>query len=632
MKKLLILILLSATFLLSGCGKEDTKLREWIIKGEDSLTAPKSGQGSITSRYMSGFQTQEGFEWVKEDVSWKIVSTSDGASVNEIGILFITEDYNAGDANGTDLTMEAVATIDGEEFVARKTVHVSPAIDVENFASIEGLEALSVEREPDESKYIYVNQNTTGLSSLDVDVSGMVNFSNGAVYQVTLALEDGTVEQFDEVAGPDGTIELTLKNVKAVEVSPVFRFSFGNKGTETLDNSVWVDADTEYDATNLFGFVGNRRNADGYTILAGGTGHFAFVLPEGYYSIRLYKGATNRSTVTVNGASLGTNVGNPGTGGREGITPYTYYMEDAHITGGRLFMTLGEKDLAMAGLEIRRTTTLKPRRIHVYIGGDSTASNYYPIEKEVPMKGRFQTGWGQVFAQYVTGDTAVTNIAGGGTYAKMWYDFAFSGVTTHGEAGDIFLIEAGLNDRTYSSQEEMADYLGRMIDECREKGIIPVVVTAQQCPKFWKDPDGNEVGDFDKPYGSSLNAFADTIREVANAKGAFLIDVAAFTTDLYSKLGRIYVAHNFHIYNPETDLQEDGLHLSYDGAVNVAGFIATTLYDYAREGKTDATGATLDGLKLNPITTTTYTFINENGEEDTLTIPMIEAIYTPYAQ
>ena len=166
-------------------------------------------------------------------------------------------------------------------------------------------------------------------------------------------------------------------------------------------------------------------------------------------------------------------------------------------------------------MEIRKTPEIISRRVHIYLGGDSTVSNYYPIEETEPQPGRFQTGWGQVFCQYVTEENAVTNLAGGGTYAKSWYETAFPGVIQNGQPGDYFLIQAGINDRSYSNEKEMVEYLTYMIDACREKGIIVILATAMQTPKFWKDKNGNELGEYGTPEGSGLASYMEAIRQLA---------------------------------------------------------------------------------------------------------------------
>ncbi|MBO5227773.1 MAG: hypothetical protein J6B39_02120, partial [Lachnospiraceae bacterium] len=486
----------------------------------------------------------------------------------------------------------------------------------------------------DADTYYYVNKAVTGMDNITVDVTGMANYSANTDYQVTLLLADGTITQKDMRADALGMVNVTLaENVTAVEVSPVFKFSLGNCNLYTEEQGyVKIPASVKYDGKNLCGFSEDAGDSLGGVSLRDDSGYFAVAVPDGFYDIRITKSGTGRSTVKVNGGSLGTNVGNPGTGGRAGITPYTYLMEDVCVEGGVARIGLGEKDYGLAAVEVRKATSLRKRRVHVYIGGDSTASNYYPIEKAEPENGRYQTGWGQVFAQFVpSDDIAVTNIAGGGTYAKSWYEFSFSGVIKHGQPGDYFLIEEGINDRTYSNREEMVEYLTKMIEECRTKGITIVLVTAMQTPKFWKNSQGQEVGDFEEPEASGLFAFAESIRQLAADKNVFLADCAKISGKWFAKVGRSFVEQNYHIYNKETGVKEDTLHLSYFGAKNVAGVAATELLKMKEAGAVDGAGKTLEGLKFNELEDYTVEFTDADGKPATATTKRVSAVYKSYA-
>lgn len=633
LKRVGLLFLFFVLIITVGCKGEkvDTMETKLVINVVNEVTAPAPGE---KTEVLFESHLEEGGKVLEAKAEYEIVSTSDGATIDEKGLLTITDKLNAGDANGTDIVVRVTVKAGEQKYSEDKYIHVRP-YEVINEAVSENNEkkAYEIQRTCDETKYLYVNREVSGLESIVVDVSEMENFGGVFDYQVTLLKADGSIEQSDVLA-LDGKVTVVLNNAVAVEVSPIYRFVFGYEDGKKHPGCFRVDANTEYDENSLYGFCGERSNQSGLVLLKGAEldSCFAFVLPDGYYNVLFTKGDDSRSTIRINGGSLGSNVGNPGKGGRDGFRTYVYRMEEVKVTGGVFTFSLGEIGRTMRELEIRRATTLKERRVHIFIGGDSTASNYYPIERTEPMAGRFQTGWGQVFSQYTTGDTVVCNIAGGGTYAKSWYEMAFPGVIQHGEAGDIFLIEEGINDRTYSNQEEMVEYLTKMINECRAKGIIPVLVTAMQTPKFWKAADGTELSEFEAPYGSGLWPFAESIRELADEMNVFIVDTAGITTELYGILGRTYVARNFHIYNSATDVEEDTLHLSYAGALNTAGLIATELDRFMKEGTTDGYGQKIEGLTINPLSTKTYTFTGPNGKETSYSIPMIEAIYKAYAQ
>lgn len=535
------------------------------------------------------------------------------------------------------------ATVDGvtaeKRFIAHNIEDYQPdAVILEQLAQAEIKILRDVdftqEKEVDAGIYAYINESAAGLTELSVDVTGLVLYAPGTVYQVTVRHEDGSVTKEDTRADENGKVNLTLDKAAAVEVSPVLRFSLGKCEYDETEGYVHVESSDKYTGQELYGFYGTVISSIGGVNLCDESGMFVAELPDGFYNIRITKprAGTGRSTVRINEASQGTNVGNPGTGGRKGVTPYTYLMEDVCVKGGTMRLSLSEKDFTLAAVEIRKTPEITERRVHIYIGGDSTVSNYYPIEEAEPEPGRYQTGWGQVFAQYVTEENAVTNIAGGGTYAKSWYEMAFPGVVQNGQPGDYFILQAGINDRTYSSIDEMVQYLTYMIDECQEKGITVILATAMQSCKFWKDANGTELEEFGRPEGSGLATFMDAIRKLAADKKVFLVDTGAMTGEWYSVVGRSYVAQNYHIYNPQTNVEEDTLHLSYHGAMKVAELIATSLAEQKAAGVTDGRGNTLDGFSFHDLVTYDVTHRDSAGKEVRTSVTGVQAVYKRYAQ
>lgn len=722
-----------ATVLLTGCGKGGTE-NMVITGGQEYIYAPQLGETAQTAAYtvMAG----EGEKAVAvTDVSWSILSSSEGATIDENGVVTITDKYIYGDINGTDIVIQA-ASKENPESNATVTLHVREAKRLASFelslpnciqrgekvdvalingkdqygepmdtpaleevrwefsseslmmdgtqlwcrmkakeptfaavnATVSGITAearfvahdtdgyqpdaaileelakaeikilkdvdFSQLRELDKSQYAYINDAVAGMNELVVDVKNLVNYTATTPYQVTIRQADGTVFTEDKLSEADGTLKLTLNNAEAVEVSPVLQFSLG-KCELTVEDGYTPVANTEkYTGQELCGFYETVAETLGGVSLCGEKGMFVVAVPEGFYSVKIIKpkSGNGRSTVLVNGASQGTNVGNGGTGGRKGVTPYTYVMPDVFVEGGTLRLSLGEKDFTLAAVEIRKTPEITARKVHIYIGGDSTVSNYYPIEESEPAPGRFQTGWGQVFAQYVDEENAVTNMAGGGTFAKSWYEMAFPGVIQNGQPGDYFIVHAGINDRTYSNTEEMVQYLTKMIEECQAKGIIPILATAMQTPKFWKDSHGTELGEFGTPEGSGLAAFMEAIRNLAAEKQVFLVDVGKLTGEWYAQVGRTYVAQNYHIYNPETNTEEDTLHLSYHGALKVAEIVATELARQQAAGVTDGQGNTLDGLSFHDIVTYEVTHKDSTGAEVTTSVTAVQAIYERYGE
>ena len=483
-------------------------------------------------------------------------------------------------------------------------------------------------RDTDESAFLYINEKLSGLDTLTVDVFKMANYQNGAIYQVTLLKKDGTYEERD-ITENDGKIVIDVKDAVKAEVSPVFSFVFGLMPDNVKPSDIAVSAKCAYTLESPYGFCGNVSNSKNNVQFSNSEACFVVVVPEGFYNVTLVKAGENRSLVVMDGGVLGCNVGIPGAGGRTGSKPIEYYMEDVRATGGTLRLGMGEKASDPARLEIRRSATIKPRKTHIYLAGDSTCSAYYPLEIKEPDDGRYQTGWGQVLCQYITDDVAITNLGSGGTCAKTWHDIAFNGVLQHGCPGDIFIIMHGINDQSYSSVEEMKTCLSQMVDECRKKGLIPVLCTPMQTAKFWKSSTGKDLSNFEEPRGGGKAAFMQGIRDVAASEGTFLIDVAEITSKEYGILGKDYVTKTFHLY--KGNKEEDTLHLSYAGAKNVASIIASELYKLQATGVTDVTGEKIAGITFNPVTTRNISYTDKDGNEAILQLIGPECIYRKYA-
>ncbi len=736
MRKVFNGLMVMAAVLLTACGKEGAEETMKITGGQEYIYAPQEGTKAQTAPYTVIMGEAEGGQTVS-DITWEILTSVSGASINADGVVTIDDTYVAGDINGTDIVIQATANGNTGEHqeTATVTLHVREAERVSSFEILlpdsiqagtgsaitlanwvnqygESMEApgsevnwafsheklaveegqlqvrmkvgqatfaavcatvdgVSVEkrfivtkeenyepspemleklaaaeivilrevdfnriREVDTEAYVYVQEALAGVKVLEVDVSGMINAGPDTVYQVAVRHGDGSMTLEDRKADSDGKIRLNLQDADAVEVSPVLRFCLGNCEPAESQGAFQVAAADQYTGQEAYGFYGPVADVTGGISMRGTANSFVVALPDGFYNIKITKplSGTGRSTVKLNGASQGTNVGNQGTGGRTGTLPYTYLMEDVFIEGGTARISLEEKDFTLAAVEVRKTPQIVERRVHIYLGGDSTVSNYYPIEEAEPQPGSFQTGWGQVFGQYVTEANGVTNLAGGGTYAKSWYEMAFPGVIQNGQPGDYFLIQAGINDRSYSNQEEMVEYLTKMIDQCREKGIIVILVTTMQSPKFWKDKDGNEVGEHDVPAGSGLAPFMDSIRELAAEKEVFLVDTGKLTGEWYSQVGRTYVAQNYHLYNRETNVEEDTLHLSYHGALKIAELIATALAKMQAEGVTDGMGNTLDGLSFHEMKEYEFVCQDGAGQEITVEVTGVQAVYRRYGE
>lgn len=474
-------------------------------------------------------------------------------------------------------------------------------------------------------EYVYIDKATGGVTEYSIDVTKMKKCGANTNYQVTAVYEDGSYTQEIVKADENGKVNLKFdKKATAIELSVVYKFSVGKDKTGLEEDGYAKVAITDYiDETKDYGFDGLVVSHNKGANLMSTKASFVVNLPDGMYDVTVTKADDDRATLYMNGGAFGINVSIGGKT-RKGPTDRVYIAKDIVIEGGEARFSMSNT-YAFAKIEFARASELIPRKTHIYIGGDSTVDSYYPRYPETePEAGTAQTGWGQLFEYYVTDDVIVDGMGAGGTYAKSWYDLCFQGVINNAQAGDYFIIQEGINDRTYSNTTEMVEYLTKMIDQCVEKGVIPVLVTSQQTAKFWKSANGQEVGEYGRPEGSGLNPFMVAIRELAASKNVLFVDNAAMTTEWYSKVGKTYVEQTYHIYDAKTNTVTDSLHSSYAGSKKIAELIATDIARQIKEGAKDAQGNTFDGITLNPIVEYEFEYKDSTGAMVTTTISAVD--------
>ena len=124
MKKYAKVLMILAIGLLTGCGKGGTE--EMIITGgQEYIYAPQPGEIAQAAAYTVTVGEGDKAE-VLDSVNWSILSSSEGATIDEEGVVTITDKYIYGDINGTDIVIQAVSGEDAEN-TATVTLHVREA-------------------------------------------------------------------------------------------------------------------------------------------------------------------------------------------------------------------------------------------------------------------------------------------------------------------------------------------------------------------------------------------------------------------------------------------------------------------------------------------------------------------------
>lgn len=290
--------------------------------------------------------------------------------------------------------------------------------------------------------------------------------------------------------------------------------------------------------------------------------------PKGLYDISFKKAETKRGDIFVNGYMAGNNV-DQADADRRVEDGALYKAEDLSIDTGKITVSMTDGSTVLDYVTVEKKpdfyTANRPQR--VYIIGDSLACEYYGSFKEEVGGGR--AGWGQQIGSFLY--APVTNLANSGQFAAGLYKTAFPSVIHNGKKGDILLIECGYNDRNYSTRKEMTSCVKAMIEECRQNGIYPIIVT----------PNASR-----HDYKPSV-VWSSYLRDIAADTECDLIDLSKESYDfLYSLYGNDednVVTMNYNL----TAVGGDTLHSSYAGAYKWASIVAQGLKDIGLDVKTD---------------------------------------------
>ncbi|HSI69510.1 MAG TPA: rhamnogalacturonan acetylesterase [Gillisia sp.] len=234
----------------------------------------------------------------------------------------------------------------------------------------------------------------------------------------------------------------------------------------------------------------------------------------------------------------------------------------------------------------------------VYLIGDSTMADYsnnYDEGKDY-MKTRYPiAGWGQVFQPVMnrnniselshvlkTDSILVDNRARGGRSTRTFFEEGrWSSVHKNLKEGDLVLMQFGHNDASetkperYVTVEGYKEYLRLFVNQTREKGGIPVVITPVSRNYPWKNGKlGNVHGDY---YTAAV--------EVSKELEAHLIDLTQRSMDHFTEKGEEYVTRNYFmnfgpgLYEAYPEGSSDNTHFQPEGAKAVAQLVFEGLRD-----------------------------------------------------
>ena len=361
-----------------------------------------------------------------------------------------------------------------------------------------------------------------------------------------------------------GTMSASLANTGS-NGQPPYRFDFGNGPVEP--SFIGVRARDAYTPERQYGFTtpenmadvsasGSGVGSDAVRFLQFGTksgNTFNVDLKPGLYRVSVTLGNTSRASVAAEGVYQVLNMtGNNATD--------TFEMP---VTDGQLNLLITEgkagTPFTLSALEIKRISRDPTMGPTIWVGGDSTVANYYPLASSV------QGGWGQLLPDYIDShDFQVRNIATGGQIARGFRDDGqLETIVKYSKEGDLFLLEMGINDtaaKNATTEVQFKEIMRDMVRQVAATGATPILVTPQG-----RATDFNGSG-----VHSSVNRwYRHATLALAQEENVPLVDLNVLASAYFTQIGP---AATLALY-----MAGDTLHPNRAGAAELARLVAEDL-------------------------------------------------------
>ncbi|MCQ2417191.1 MAG: GDSL-type esterase/lipase family protein [Oscillospiraceae bacterium] len=273
-------------------------------------------------------------------------------------------------------------------------------------------------------------------------------------------------------------------SIAASAASDYWKFDFGNGGVAS--GYTGVSASTGYDAGRGYGFSSGTSVADvgasGSGALsdavqfknASATGKYTFCadVPNGLYQVSVWLGNTNRTSIGIENMLQIVNMTGNG----------AYHTLQVPVTDGQLNICAfpGKEGYAysISALEIKRISETAVTNPTIWVCGDSTVCNYYPLNSSS------QAGWAQMLPQFIdTNQWQVMNMAASGQWARGFMEAGqFDVIEKNGQPGDIYVISIGINDtnsKNNTTEEQYEAIITDMAKRAMAKGMRVILVKQQ---------------------------------------------------------------------------------------------------------------------------------------------------------
>ena len=235
----------------------------------------------------------------------------------------------------------------------------------------------------------------------------------------------------------------------------------------------------------------------------------------------------------------------------------------------------------------------KEKVTQVFLIGDSTMADYTLYDEDYKSKRYPLMGWGQVFQPFMAKDSlvklknliktdsvVVVDKARGGRSTRTFFEEGrWAEVYKSIKEKDLVLIQFGHNDAAENKPERYVniqgykEYLRLYVNQTREKGGIPILISPVNRNYPWKD------GVLSNVHGDYPQAVKDVAKEL-NVK---LIDLTQLACEFFTSKGQEYVSEKYFMNLPEgvyeayPEGQKDNTHFQPEGALEVARLVFKAL-------------------------------------------------------
>ncbi|MGF7232306.1 rhamnogalacturonan acetylesterase [Arachidicoccus sp.] len=209
------------------------------------------------------------------------------------------------------------------------------------------------------------------------------------------------------------------------------------------------------------------------------------------------------------------------------------------------------------------------KKTTIWLIGDSTVCHYN--SSQFPL-----TGWGMPFADYFDSSILIQNKARGGRSTRTFIsEGLWAPIKNNLQKGDYVFIQFGHNDEAknypdrYTPVEDYRKNLEKFVEDSREKGAIPVLITPVSRRKF----DG--AGKALETHG----AYSPVVREVAAKMNVPLIDLDQMSIALYQRFGPENTTLLFNLLKPGEEpnypngVLKNATHFNTYGARHIAELV-----------------------------------------------------------